>query len=106
MAVTSVQDVIQRITGLDPSRLAGFSGVVLFDLSGEGGGRWTLTFGEGTVKVEEGQTAPPNVTLAMSAADFVAMANGQLNPVSAFMQGKIRVTGDMGLAMRLQSILT
>ena len=106
MAVTSVQEVIQRITGLDPSRLAGFNGVVLFDLSGEGGGKWTLTIGEGKAKVEEGQTATPNVTLAMNAADFVAMANGQLNPVSAFMQGKIRVTGDMGLAMRLQSILT
>ncbi len=106
MAVTSVQDVIQRVIGLDPSRLAGFNGVVLFDLSGEGGGKWTLTIGEGKAKVEEGQTAPPNVTLSMSAADFVAMANGQLNPVNAFMQGKIRVSGDMGLAMRLQSILT
>ncbi|MGQ9466360.1 MAG: SCP2 sterol-binding domain-containing protein [Anaerolineae bacterium] len=106
MAVTSVQDVLQRVTGLDPSRLAGFNGVVLFDLSGERGGQWTLTISEGKARIEEGQTAAPNVTLSMSADDFVAMANGQLNPVSAFMQGKIRVTGDMGLAMRLQSILT
>ncbi len=106
MAVTSVQELIQRITGLDPSRLQGMSGVVLFDLSGEGGGKWTLTFAEGKVKVEEGQTATPNVTLSMNASDFLAMANGQLNPVSAFMQGKIRVTGDMAMAMRLQSILT
>ncbi len=106
MAGTSVKDIFQRITGLDPSRLAGFSGVVLFDLSGEGGGKWTLTVSEGKAKVEEGQTATPNVTLSASADDFVAIATGQLNPVSAFMQGKIRVTGDMGLAMRLQSILT
>lgn len=106
MAVTTVQEVIQRVTGLDPSRLQGMNGVVLFDLSGEGGGKWTLTFSGGTVKVEEGQTTPPNVTLSMSASDFIAMANGQLNPVSAFMQGKIRVTGDMSMAMRLQSILT
>ncbi len=106
MAVTTVQEVIQRVTGVDPSRLQGMSGVVLFDLSGEGGGKWTLTIAEGKVNVEEGQTSPPNVTLSMNASDFVAMANGQLNPVSAFMQGKIRVTGDMSLAMRLQSILT
>lgn len=106
MAVTTVQEVIQRVTGLDPSRLQGMSGVVLFDLAGEGGGKWTLTFGEGKVNVEEGQTSAPNVTLSMNAADFIAMANGQLNPVSAFMQGKIRVTGDMSMAMRLQSILT
>lgn len=106
MAVTTVQEVIQRITGLDPSRLQGMSGIVLFDLSGEGGGKWTLTFGEGKVNVQEGQVGTPNVTLSMSAADFVAIANGQLKPMSAFMQGKIRVTGDMGMAMRLQSILT
>lgn len=106
MAVTSVQDVFQRVIGLDPSRLAGFNGVVLFDISGEGGGKWTLTVSEGKAKVEEGQTATPNLTVSVSADDFVAMASGQLNPVSAFMQGKFRVTGDMGLAMRLQSILT
>ena len=39
MAVTTVQEVIQRVTGVDPSRLQGMSGVVLFDLSGEGGGK-------------------------------------------------------------------
>ncbi|MBE9506994.1 MAG: SCP2 sterol-binding domain-containing protein, partial [Chloroflexi bacterium] len=37
--------------------------------------------------------------------DFVAIANGELNPISAFMQGKVKVSGDMALAMRLQSIL-
>lgn len=105
MAVTSVQEVLDRVSGLDPSRLQGFKGVVLFDLSGEGGGKWTLTFADGSVKVEQGEAASPNVTLSMSAPDFVAMANGELNPVSAFMQGKIRVSGDMAMAMRLQSIL-
>jgi acyl-CoA dehydrogenase len=42
----------------------------------------------------------------MDAQDLVALANGELNAMSAFMQGKIKVSGDMSLAMRLQSILT
>jgi len=101
---TIVQEVLERI-GADPSRLEGISGVVLFDLSGEGGGKWTVTIADKEVKVEEGEIASPNVTLSMAAQDFVAMSRGELNPVSAFMQGKIKVGGDMSLAMRLQSIL-
>jgi putative sterol carrier protein len=104
MSDTIVQEVLGRI-GADPSRLEGISGVILFDLSGEGGGKWTVTIADKGVKVEEGETASPNVTLSMEAQDFVAMSRGELNPVSAFMQGKIKVSGDMSLAMRLQSIL-
>ncbi len=46
------------------------------------------------------------MTLSMAAQDLVAISTGQLNAVAAFMQGKIKVSGDMSLAMRLQSILT
>lgn len=106
MTTIPVKEVLQRIAGIDPSRVEGLNAVALFDLSGEGGGKWTLKIADGEITIEEGETAPPNVTLSMAAADFVAMSKGELNPVSAFMQGKIKVSGDMGLAMRLQSILT
>jgi len=46
------------------------------------------------------------MTLSMAAQDLVALSNGELNAVAAFMQGRIKVSGDMALAMRLQSILT
>lgn len=106
MSNGGVEEVLERIAKIDPSRLEGISGVVLFNLSGEGGGKWTVTIADKQAKIEEGETASPKVTLAMDAKDFVAMSKGELNPVSAFMQGKIKVTGDMSLAMRLQSILT
>jgi putative sterol carrier protein len=37
--------------------------------------------------------------------DFVAMAQGQLDPTAAFMQGKLRVERDMGVAMQLQGVM-
>jgi putative sterol carrier protein len=107
MAITTVQEVFDKIVNLDPAKIQGINSVILFDLSGEGGGKWTLTLTDtGGAKLEAGEAAPPSMTVSMDAQDFVALSNGELNAMSAFMQGKIRVTGDMSLAMRLQNILT
>jgi putative sterol carrier protein len=106
MAITSVQSVLDNISRVDKTKIEGINAVILFDLSGEEGGKWTATLADGEVKVEEGETASPSMTLSMDAQDLVAMSNGELNAVAAFMQGRIKVSGDMSLAMRLQSILT
>ena len=106
MAITSVQSVLDNISRVDKTKIEGLNAVILFDLSGEEGGKWTATLADGEVKVEEGETASPSMTLSMDAQDLVAMSNGELNAVAAFMQGRIKVSGDMSLAMRLQSILT
>lgn len=105
-AAQTVQDVFQRVTSIDPATIRGVTGVMLFNLGGEGGGKWTVRFADGAVTLEEGEANAPDVTFTMAAQDFIAIANGQLNPISAFMQGKVKVSGDMALAMRLQSILT
>jgi len=106
MVITTVQEVFEHIISLDPAKIQGINSVILFDLSGEGGGKWTLTLADEGAKLEEGETTSPSMTLSMDAQDLVAMSNGELNAVAAFMQGKIKVTGDMSLAMRLQNLLT
>jgi alkyl sulfatase BDS1-like metallo-beta-lactamase superfamily hydrolase len=106
MAITNAKEALDGLLNADPAKVAGINAVILFDLSGEGGGKWTLKLADGEVGLEEGETDPPAMTLSMSAQDFVAMTNGELNAMAAFMQGKIRITGDMSLAMRLQNILT
>jgi putative sterol carrier protein len=75
-----------------------------FNLSGEGGGDWTVTVADGTCTVAEGKAEKPNITIGMVADDFVKMVEGELSPVAAFMQGKIKLQGDMNLAMKLQEI--
>ena len=106
MALTTVQEILDGVASQDAARVQGINGVMLFDLSGDGGGRWTLTLADEGIKLEDGESASPDVTFSMEAQDFIAIANGELNPISAFMQGKVSVSGDMALAMRLQSILT
>jgi len=106
MAIETVEDIFKHVTSVDPAKIQGVEGVMLFDLSGEGGGKWTVTLSGGKVELEEGETATPKTTFSMEAEDFIDIANGKLNPISAFMQGKVKVSGDMALAMQLQSILT
>ena len=102
----AAQDYLRRLTEVDPAKIEGVDGVFLFDLTGEGGGKWTLTVKGGKVDVEDGEPKPPDVTVSMAAEDFLKVVNGEMNAVSAFMQGKIKISGDMMLAMRVQSILT
>jgi putative sterol carrier protein len=105
MAFTSVAEILDGIGEIDLEKIQGINGVMLFDMTGEGGGKWTLTLADDGVKVEEGETTAPDVTFTMEAHDFVAIANGELNAVAAFMQGKVKVSGNLALAMRLQSLL-
>lgn len=104
--MASVQEIFDRMAELDPSKVQGLDAVIVFELSGEGGGQWTLTVKDGKPQVTEGGADSPSMTLSMDAQDFVAMSSGELNATSAFMQGKIKIKGDMSLAMRLQNILT
>jgi putative sterol carrier protein len=46
----------------------------------------------------------PNETIVMSAAGFVSMLEGKLNATPAFMAGKLKVKGDMSLALTLQAL--
>jgi putative sterol carrier protein len=103
--VSSASEAFSRIgEQFDADKAAGVDGTIQFNLSGEGGGSWALKIKDQTCEAVDGGVESPTTTLNMSAEDFVGMVNGNVNAMAAFMQGKIKLQGDMGLAMKFQSI--
>uniref|UniRef100_A0A8C5TSW4 Hydroxysteroid dehydrogenase-like protein 2 n=1 Tax=Malurus cyaneus samueli TaxID=2593467 RepID=A0A8C5TSW4_9PASS len=82
-------------------------GVFQFELSGDGGGTWYID-----LKSKGGSAGfgkPPvaaDVVMSMSSTDFVKMFTGKLKPTLAFMSGKLRIKGNMALAMKLEKMLS
>ncbi len=95
----------KKIAAADPAKMKGVSAVYQFDLSGDNGGVFHAAVDDGKATVVEGAHDSPNITISMTADDFDAMLDGKLNATSAFMAGKLKVKGDMSLAMKLQSLL-
>jgi putative sterol carrier protein len=82
----------------------GLNAVYQFDLSGDGGGKWNVVINNDACQVHEGAAASPSITISMTAQDYLDMLSGKLNGQVAFMSGKLRIAGDMGLALKMQSL--
>lgn len=89
----------------DSSKVQGMNATYQFDLTGDGGAEKWVKLADGTGEFGTGQSTDPNITITMEASDFLDLVEGKLDGTMAFMSGKLKVKGDMGLAMKLQNVL-
>ena len=89
----------------DPAKAEGLNATIQFDLSGDNGGAYWLRIADGKAESGVGQSESPRMTLKAKADDFVGMLNGTMNPMQAFMTGKVKIQGDTGLAMKLMPLI-
>ncbi len=75
-----------------------FDRVVKFDCGDDG----VLVIDNQTIGTED---KPADCTIKVSLEDLTAIVGGELDPTGAFMQGKLQVEGDMGVAMKLGQVL-
>jgi len=89
---------------LNTDAAKGMTSTIQFNLSGDNGGQWYVAIKDGKAEVSKGTAPSPNMTMSMAAQDYVDMTTGKLNGQMAFMSGKLKISGDMGLAMKMQSL--
>jgi putative sterol carrier protein len=107
--VSSVKDVFEKHIPAKlkakPDVIGKIAAIYQFNIGGPGGGTWSVDCTQPGGKVEAGPVANAKCTVSATDQNFLDIVNGKLNPQMAFMSGKLKIQGDMGLAMKLQQIL-
>jgi putative sterol carrier protein len=103
------QEEVQAIFDKMPERFkadaaSGMNAVYQYDITGDGGGKWYTAIADGNLTVEKGEHENPNITITVADQDYIDMVTGKLNGQTAFLTGKLKIKGDMSLAMKLNSL--
>jgi putative sterol carrier protein len=86
-----------------PEMAEGVDAVIQYRLTGEEAGDYIVTIKDGKCTVAEGIAENPTMTLSADANDFGDVLLGKANGMQYFMQGKLKLSGDLNLAMKLTS---
>jgi len=86
-----------------PDLAEGVETVIQYRLTGEEAGDYIIQIADGKCTVAEGLADEPNVTLTADGRDFADVLLGKANGMQYFMTGKLKLSGDLNLAMKLTS---
>lgn len=98
----TVEKLMERMpSAFLPEKAGDLTAEIQFHFEGDNGGDWIARIRDGACTTEQGTTESPRLTLSAAADDWVKIVTGELNAMSAFAQGKIKLKGDLSLAMKL-----
>jgi putative sterol carrier protein len=102
MAYTNVKETFEKMPSVfQAAKAKGMNSVIQYVFDGEGGGKWVIEIKDGSCQTREGTHDSPNVTITMSVETWLSLVNEELSGMQAFMGGKLKVTGDTGLAQKV-----
>jgi putative sterol carrier protein len=105
MAIADVKEVFSMMPeAFNAAAAQGLDAIFQLDITGEGGGTWNVVIKDGACQVNEGTHESPNVTLTMSAETWLGIVNRDLNGMHAFLSGKLKASGNIMLAQRIQQL--
>ena len=98
----TISELMSKMPGaLLPEKAEGIDAVIQFKFTGAEAGNWYATIKEGKCTVAQGDVPSPKMTLTADSADYIRIISGELDRMKAFMEGKIKLGGDLALAMKL-----
>jgi putative sterol carrier protein len=105
--MSEISDLFKKIpSSFKADAAEGVNAVFQWEITGDGGGAWQIIVNDGKCEVIEGFHPNPSVSMKMDVETYLAMANKQLNPMQAFMTGKLKVSGNIMLAQKLQQLFS
>jgi putative sterol carrier protein len=90
-SISENADLVKKINGVYQFNITTSKGEV----------KWTVDLKNGPGSVKEGPAPKPDVTITIKEADFIDLMTGKLDGQTAFMQGKLKIGGNMSFAMKL-----
>ena len=88
-----------------PEKAQGVNAVIHFKFTGAEAGDWNAKIADGKVAVAKGEPSEKaTMTLTADSSDYVNIFTGELDGMQAFMQGKLKLGGDLNLAMKMMQM--
>jgi len=98
MSLASITEAIRTKVGAD----SGLDATLKFDMGDDG---VVVIDGKSTPNTVNNNNTDTDCTVGITLDNLQAMLDGDLEPATGFMAGKLKVSGDMGVAMRLQRVI-
>lgn len=102
----TITELMEKMPGaFIPEKAAGVDAVIHFKFTGAEAGEWNAVIKDGKCEVAQGiPRKQPTMTLTADSGDYIKLFTGELDGMQAFMQGKIKLGGDLNLAMKLMQM--
>ncbi len=99
------KEIFDQMPGQFDAEAAGdWEAKVQYNIEGDDGGNWVVAVSGGACTVSEGSADDATATLETDAETWVGIAEGSVEPTTAFMTGKIRISGNMADVMKSQKV--
>jgi putative sterol carrier protein len=101
----TIAEAFEAMPGVfNPAAAAGMSKTFQWNITGPQASLWAFKIDNGQGELVPGGVEKPDITITVSDQDWLSIIEGTLDAMNAFMTGKVKITGDMMLAMRLQQL--
>ena len=102
---TPAEYFVKLGNSLNAEKAAALGAIYQFNIEGDNGGIWVVDLTKTEDFVTEGGSDSSECTITMTESDFMDLVEGRLAGPQAFMMGKLKIDGNMGLAMKLGNVL-
>ena len=102
----TIAQLMEKMPGaFIPEKAQGVNAVIHFKFTGAEAGEWNASIVNGKCSVAQGAPADKaTMTLTADSSDYIKLFTGELDGMKAFMEGKLKLRGDLNLAMKMMQM--